>query len=374
MKETYNSLIIRYNDALTEEDFKSLAQKYAWLKARTAKLVVKVEQNGKPEITLPGFGPQELTDAGMVQGEPMKVSFIIRAPMNSFLDPHDQGYLDRITGYNPSGMRAKPFFFRPDGNPVDLLDLYADQTLFLVLNGKSFETVDHSMLRKPGLMTMGINNGAQVFKPHFWTCVDDPARFMESIWRDPSIQKFIPAGTFDRKIWDTTENILSETKVYDCPNVLGFRRNEKFTPDKFLSEPTINWGNHTSLGGGRSSMLVAIKIAYLLGFRTINLLGCDFMMSADYRYWFPEQRTPTAISNNLSSYRLMTSYFESLKPYFDAVGLKVFNLNPESGLKVFPFKSVEEAITDASHVITRLSGHSTDGMYVDRTKVNKSNT
>lgn len=260
--------------------------------------------------------------------------------------------------------RLAPMFFRADGGTVDLADLYRGQTLFLVLNGSSLKDFDWDKLRRPGICSMGINNGAHGFRPQFWTCVDDPTRFMPSIWQDPCIQKFVFQGHLDKPIWDTERDVLSTLKVRDFPNVIGYRRNERFQAKQWLHEDSFNWGNHQQYGGGRSVMLVALRLAYLLGFRKVHLLGCDFQMDEQNRYWFNEDRTPSSIRNNTNSYRILTGYFEQLKPHFEHAGFQVFNANPDSQLKVFPFVNPDEALRSAE-VRTSASTH---GMYVDRFK------
>lgn len=269
-------------------------------------------------------------------------------------------------GHRPPAQptRLPPMFFRADGGVVDLADLYPGQTLFLVLNGGSLKDFDFDRLKQPGICSMGVNNGAHGFRPQFWTCVDDPTRFLESIWRDPAILKFVPQGFFDKPIWDAEKDVLSNWRVRNFPNVLGYRRNERFQAAQWLHEDTFNWGNHADYGGGRSVMLVALRLAYLLGFRRVNLLGCDFHMDEQNRYWFDEERTPASIRSNTSSYRIMTGYFAQLKPHFDHAGFQVFNCNPNSHLKVFPFADPDAALREAE---VRRSAN-TRGMYVDRYK------
>lgn len=103
---------------------------------------------------------------------------------------------------------------------------------------------------RPGVVTFGVNNGAHGYRPHFWTSVDDPTRFMASIWEDPAILKFVPLGHFSKPVWDGEQGAASERRVRDFPGVVGFRRNERFHADQWLEEDTINWGNHGRLGGG----------------------------------------------------------------------------------------------------------------------------
>lgn len=260
-------------------------------------------------------------------------------------------------------MRGTPMFFRDNGSPIDLLGSYHGQACFLVLNGPSLNTIDKDKLKLPGITTFAVNNGGHVITPNMWTCVDDPTRFMPSIWRNPNIMKFIPMAHFPKPTWDVKAN-REGPPVSDHPNVVGYRRNERFLASQFLTEGTINWGNHSDLGGGRSCMLAAFRIIHLLGFRTLYLLGCDFNMSETAKYFFPEERTTNAIRNNNNSYKLLMDRFGQLQDYFVKEGFSVYNCNPDSHLRAFPFIGFEEAI-EASKIDLSDSTH---GMYTDRPK------
>jgi hypothetical protein len=216
---------------------------------------------------------------------------------------------------------------------------------------------------------MATNNAPRTFRPNLWTMVDDPGNFIKSIWLDPKITKFVPfdhteKAIFDNEAWKSTDILVGE-----CPNVHFFRRNEHFVPTQFLKEGTFNWGEHSDslddLGnkGGRSVMLVAIKLLYYLGIRKIFLLGCDFKMDDNTKYHFEQDRSAGSQKGNNSTYNILKSRFEALLPYFEEVGLKVFNCNPESGLKVFPYIDFEEAIAIATKNIPDIYNERTAGLY-----------
>jgi hypothetical protein len=155
-----------------------------------------------------------------------------------------------------------------------------------------------------------------------------------------------------------------EKKVGDCPNVIGYCRNEKFHAPRFLTENSLNWGNHKDHGGGRSVMLPSLRICHLLGFRKVYLLGCDMKMSENYTYHFDENRSPGAVRCNMSTYdRLKNEYLPALKPVFDADGFQVFNCNPDSELKCFPFISFEDAIKEATVNLGDIENERVWGMY-----------
>lgn len=257
-----------------------------------------------------------------------------------------------------------PMFYRRDGVVVDLVNLYEGKSIFFINNGPSFKHIDHEKLKLPGIITYGVNNGAHVFRPNIWSCVDDPSRFMRSIWEDPTIMKIIPQTIFEKPLWDNDQNKFSKDVVGDFPNVIGFMRNEFFDADTWLTENTINWGNHKQFGGGRSVMMASLRICHILGFKNVYLLGCDFDMSPSSKYFFEEQRTEASIINNNNSYKLMTERFALLRPKFEEVGFNVYNLNPNSNLTVFDFKDFDECIERERIDITK----STFGMYVSRKK------
>ena len=253
-----------------------------------------------------------------------------------------------------------PLFFGRDGMPATTLEnIYGPNgTVFLCLNGPSFDERTQQLLKsRPGVTTfLRKQRGADL-----WACVDAPDRFMDSIWMDRTVMKFVP----EERMGEPTP---SSVPVSQCPRVYAFRRNDRFNAATFLTEETINWGNHKDHGGGRSVMLVALRIAYELGFRRVVLVGCDFHMSETHRYWFAEQRTARAIRNNLTSYEILTGFYEQLLPVFEAAGFAVVNATPGSRLTVFPTADLETELAKAA-VDTSAS---TEGMYRSaRTKENR---
>ena len=266
-----------------------------------------------------------------------------------------------------------PFFFTRDRMPLHLIGQYRGRAAFMVCNGPSLSSgqYDLTLLKKPGVITYGINNGPKVFRPNLWSCVDDPQRFMKSIWLDPQIMKFVPHAHANKKMWDNekwevlkTEDGKKEAIVGDCPNMVYFHRNEKFMPDRFLYEDTINWGNSGDNGGGRTVMLPVLRILFLLGFRTVFLLGADFKMTENLTYAFNEQRDKGAVNGNMKTYdKMQTEYFPKLKPFFEAEDFQIYNCNKESGLKVFDYVPYEEAISFCTKSLGDIENERTWGLY-----------
>jgi len=271
-------------------------------------------------------------------------------------DSNDQSKLrhgrDRYIGWSLENeyYQPVPMFFSAEGNSFPgLVGNYKGAHAFLICGGPSFKELDHSHLDR--CWTMALNNSPITYRPNAWCSVDDPARFAKSIWLDPTIMKFVPFDHTEKELWDNSPANWGplNKKVRECPNVVYYRRNEKFEPKRFLFEMTFNWGDHSKWGGGRSCMLPALKTMFLLGFRNVYLLGCDLNMDGSNKYHFHEQRTKGAQNGNNNTYKKMIeTYYPKLKPEFDNHGFKVYNCNKNSKLEVFPYLPYSEAISRAS--------------------------
>ena len=293
-------------------------------------------------------------------------------------DSQDKGYFingPKEFGHPSYGMHV-PMFYTRYGNPIALEGAYQGGACFLVSNGPSLKNLDLEKLKHPGIMVYSINNGASTLlangiTPNFWSCVDQPSRFIKQIWLNPSIQKIVPFTAFDKPLWDNTawkplRDTAGVDKPMHCPNVVGFRRNEKFAAHRFFTESSINWGCHKKWGGCRSVLLPAIRIPYLMGFRRLYLLGVDLNMSKTQTYHFNEGRTDGAVRNNQNTYkRIIGEYGPGIKKYADKLNYHIYNCNDKSALTCFPFKDFNEAIDHELNLIGLKEPIVTEGMYLE---------
>lgn len=270
-----------------------------------------------------------------------------------------------------------PMLFTRDGHNIWEADMYRGKSAFLILGGPSFgelikssimingKRIDvRSALSSPGFITMSTNNAVKSFRTDLWTSVDSPTHFMKSIWLDPKIKKYVPFDHTEKFIFDNEKWEMTNIKVGDCPNVAFYRRNEKFQPNQFMTENTFNWGNHSDFGGGRSVMLVAIRLLYYLGIRKVFLLGCDFNMNSNTKYHFEQDRTDSSIKGNNESFSKMTEWFKILRPKFESLGYEVYNCNENSALTTFPFIDFSEAYSLATYGFTKdVINERTHGLY-----------
>jgi hypothetical protein len=370
----YDSTITKLKGVELPKDLDNVLALIAERKKLGRAMIVKVKDMKAGETAdLTDFEDfhQQLKNRG-IGNSGLVVEIIIRDPTTFGIKPHlmpkelDRGDDNALNWGGERGdgnlpnhvMQSAPMFFRANGAGVDLVDLHRGRAIFLICNGPSFLEVDHQALRQPGIVTFGINNGGQMFRPDYWTCVDTPYRFCESIWADNRITKFVPMAHFWKQVWKVEEKRYGDA-VHTFPRVFGYRRNEWFRARQFLTEDTINWGCHKDRGGGRSVMLAALRMCHLLGFKRVYLLGCDFKMSDEDRYFFDEQRTLAAVNNNNNTYRLLMDRFKDLQPILLEDGFEVFNCNPDSALEAFPKMSWEDAVKKETIDVSA----STHGMY-----------
>jgi hypothetical protein len=282
----------------------------------------------------------------------------------------------RVEGFHKfqhNFVQPAPMLFTQDHHPLWLGDIYRGRSAFLIAGGPSFATLDHSLLRQPGILTMGLNNSVKTFRPNLWVSVDPPDRFLRSVWLDPTILKFVPICHAKKFIFNSDSWEFMDMRVGDCPNVVYYKRNEHFKARQFLWEDCVNWGNHKKHGSGRSVMLAALRILFILGIRRVYLLGVDFNMSETNRYHFAQDRSAGAIKGNNFTFRVLNERLEKLRPYFEKEDFLVLNCNPCSNLKAFDFIPYEEAVRKvlAEFDFVNVAAERTQGLYDTKTEEKK---
>mgnify|MGYP003111278209 FL=1 len=253
-------------------------------------------------------------------------------------------------------------FVTKDSRRISMNNQFKGQPLFLILSGPSLNNLDLNEITRVGALSFGVNNSWSIFKPFFWTCADNPNRFLYSRWKDPNVLKFCPLPHKGGKL-RTKEGdhfLKSEETPEDCPNVLFYPRNLYFDPCLFLKQSTVNWGGDSkkrdALGfkGARSVMFSALRIAHILGFSDIYLCGADFNMEqGKQNYAFEQDRDEGAVKGNNNSYKTNSKRLESLKEVLLRAGTKVWNCSPTSNLDAFPFLPFSQAIKACENLVPK---------------------
>lgn len=291
--------------------------------------------------------------------------------MNESIVPHAQlNSNDEKQSINADKERIR--IYHADGERVAMHNVLARRPAFLICCGPSLNQMDLSLLNQRGIVTMGINNSPAVFKPNYWICGDTPRRFIEQIWKDSTITKFVPHGRRNMflRVRDADGNLEdSAFRIYQMPNTYFFNRGEWFAAKYFLDDVDFPWGtdNKTSdaygIRGFKSTMLLALKMLWYLGAGTVYLLSCDFkMQNGAQNYAFKQHRTPEEVQLNTEVFNALNKRLKELQPHFARAGFNVVNCTPDSGLKVFPYMDYAEAVAGAA---AECNGKpiTTEGMY-----------
>lgn len=266
------------------------------------------------------------------------------------------------TGQGVQKPSDKLTMWRNPGTPLNMERLFFSNvetgaSAFLICSGPSTQAQDLSLLRARGIVTMALNNSWALLRPDLWVAVDPPGSFCDGGWKDPGIMKFVPMPLYSNKLRLKYPNGSfgdSRFGLRDMPNCVFFPRNADFNHSTFLTEPSVNWGNHEKQkdslghGGARSVMLAGLRILHHLGFRRVYLVGADFKMSDGIQnYAFPQERGASSVRGNNKTYEILKDRFRALQPHFIEHRFRVINCTPNSNLDVFEsmdyLKAVEEA-------------------------------
>lgn len=256
------------------------------------------------------------------------------------------------------------------GESVNMENHFLGEPVILICGGPSLRDVDFGEVCESGIITMGLNNSWNTYRPDLWCGVDRADSFSDRGWADPRIIKFAPVSEMRRNLRRRESGkftTLGKTPGRS-PNTLFFKRSVGFQPETFLHQPTANYGNNgghfdsTGVKGSRSVMLAAMRILHYLGFRRVYIVGADFNMPLDGDHYANGERQDDATARgNDGTYDALNIRFDKLRPIFDDAGFAVKNCTPNSRLSAFEFDDLPSVIADENK--QKVDGHDTIGWY-----------
>lgn len=295
-------------------------------------------------------------------------------PRGAGVDQGDAAAIRKM-GLEPrEGLRV----YTASGGEVDLRNWYRGKGVFLVCNGPSLAQEDLELLRAPGVVTAGVNNGYAVWRPDLWFCVDDPQNFMDVIWKDPGVTKFAPLGKLGKHLKVKKRDGSFKPSVYradQMPATYFFPRNEKFSRHTYLLENSVNWGCSKGVEcsegvkSQRSVMLAAFRLLIWMGFRKVWLVGADFNMEEGRGYAFEQARNSNSVKNNNRTFKALSKRFASLEEQLKRMKVRVRNCTQGSGLEVWPYQSLVGAVAEASRECSKQVD--TEGWYDNKVQDRK---
>lgn len=250
---------------------------------------------------------------------------------------------------------TKPSFLRTaNGDPADYLqNHFRGAPIFLLCGGPSLAGMDLELLKSRGVMTAAVNNAGAFFPADIVFMVDSPIRFHEAIWQNPRQMKFTRVCVAKDEIRTRTADgkmIGTGKRANESPNAFFYRVGNFFTVKNYLEKSPPAWQCEWTVDGGkrhvkRSVMLVALRMLWWLGFRTVFLLGADFNYKKGATYAFPGcDKAAGPCGTNNTAMGVLREWFTVLNPEFKRRGYHVYNCTPNSKLTAFEQVDFAEAI------------------------------
>jgi len=200
----------------------------------------------------------------------------------------------------------------------DLAGLYEGQDLYLLGGAPILKALPLEQLRRPGIVTLAVNNVPYVFpKPTMWLALDKPVCFSPHVYLDPSIQKFTSIGRRDQLVGDTGK------KVWQCPNLFFFGTKDDFTVGDFLrADRDLVWW--------KSVFPCALQLAWRLGFEKIHLVGCSFETGPQGHYAWETNHDQAERDWSRRTYSNDLERIKQLLPTFAQHKLELVSCTPNS--------------------------------------------
>ncbi len=286
--------------------------------------------------------------------------------------------------------------------PVSLENHYAGTqpaACWLIGGGPSFDARAAEIIAATPAPRMCLNlAGTGLVRPTFWTSYDPSARFLTSVYLDPSILKFVKTSR--------AMDLVPETsfKVCDSPNLVFFEGDAQRGFADFLAP------SHTGIVDWNDTFVQAIDILYRLGFRTLYLAGCEMQvrpsaawidaaaergisyapgdlladfaracergglsrddlqrLNTDRQYHFDETKPlPAAINTDRHYFRIVQS-LRLCRRALSLAGMSLISVTPESRLNDwFPATTIEAAAGSILDATGDPARERTEGLYTHR--------
>lgn len=251
-------------------------------------------------------------------------------------------------------VRVKSMVYNRHDDPADhLADQFHGASCILACGGPSLAEMDLSPLSQRGVFVAAISQVAAThIRPQAWFSVDQCKTYHAAIWRDPAIMKFVARqhrhkGDEARVPLNIKGEWTLDELTSQCPNVWYYQRGDEWDLQSFLDRPYAMWRTTEEVGkdrGKKSVMLVALRLLYWLGFRSVFIIGADFLMQTHRQYAFAATKGERACRSNNKAYDALNIAFHRLRPILESRGMNVYNATTGGRLTAFDRVPFSEAV------------------------------
>lgn len=241
--------------------------------------------------------------------------------------------LDRVDMYSRPDISNRVYTENKKIIDVFKPNAWVGKRCFITAGGPSLAGFNYRRLANE--KTIAINRSFELYNASIVYCMDVSfhINIMSGIMDNYT-------NTYYKKAWlayNGTKVFLSPQSKYNFENDNVYLIRNSNTP---IVSKDISVGIH----GGNNSGYGAIMLAIAMGCSIIYLLGYDFKVSNENTHChsgYPKQQIDQ-LSTKLNKYLCC---FETNKAIFEESRVKIYNCNPDSRLKLFPFKSIDEVLS-----------------------------
>jgi len=235
---------------------------------------------------------------------------------------------------------------------IDLYDMY-EGDLFLCGGHPSLKEEDLSLLTRHGVATMAMNNTATLFRPNFWVTADKPACYSKSILLDAAVMKFARLVWGREKIGEALWSEIPGTIFYGTTYEDG-----KSKSGEVIYRPTTLLFQKQPLAWFKNVFVIALQIAYRLGFRRVFLCGVGFKIESNQQYSYDSKLTDVQVNSNQRCYNNVVNIVKQALPHFGEFGFELISCTPDSAMNdLVPYVPFSQALNMVAH-----PGHDTLGV------------
>jgi len=276
--------------------------------------------------------------------------------------PKEDPIWNEIFGQTFHSDYVKNVFLRPNGEPVNLYNLYRGQTCYLICRGPSLgsyleDKETYNLLMNDKIVKYCINDSPDCidYNCQLYSCTDKPIKFNKNIWKNPNIMKIVSKNRVmstnnmaNQRMQIAYNEGKNQVHISTCPNLFALYTYIIDSKDvdnidfvhSYFSSPAVLYGYHNGI---KSTFLVALKVAMLLGFDKIVLVGVDFNMKNENPYYGKDNKSYPKfhIQHNKKLYDTTAPLISNICRYLDE-GKGAYECKIVSAKKINAISNISE--------------------------------
>ncbi len=223
-------------------------------------------------------------------------------------------------------------FFRYDGEirkSMDLDNVFSGACF--LLGGSPCLMDSKDKIANQPIIKMAMNNAATIVRPDLWVGADISKNYSTSVLVDPGVMKFTYISRRD--------NQVNGRKWKEMPNTYFMSSKQTKPNEFFLRGRDFSWDKNV--------FVLAIQLAYRLGFRKVYLLGCSFKIAQDKQYCYETRLDKAQVEYNQKTYNVAIRQVRSLLGPAKDAGFEIISCTTDSKInEIVPFIDLDQALRD----------------------------